>query len=423
MTVVTGRRRIGKTSLILKALEDTPAVYLFVSKKNEADLCRDFSAAISESLGLYVSEEIGTFQSLFKTIMELSVQKSFSLIIDEFQDFTAVNPSIYSSMQHIWDLNKNKTRINLVLAGSVYSLMEKIFRNSKEPLFGRADNIINLDAFDTGAMKEILKDHRPKYSNDELLAFYTFTGGIPKYMELFCDNKILTINGMIDFMIRDNSLFIEEGRFLLIEEFGRDYGLYFSILSAVSRGINTQGAIQSYLGNTVISGHIKRLIEDYRILSRRRPLLAKEGTQTVRLEITDNFLQFWFRFIDRYRSLTEMKNFEALRKIIKADYTTYSGLILERYFRKSLAESGEYRDIGGWWKGGRSPATKPGPLDQNEIDILALTLEEDKAIAIEVKRQKKNFRPDLLEAKTEYIKQKVLPGYKIDCLGLTLEDM
>jgi AAA+ ATPase superfamily predicted ATPase len=99
MTVVTGRRRIGKTSLVLKALEDTPAVYLFVAKKNEADLCRDFSAAISESLGLYVSEEIGTFQSLFKTLMELSVQKSFSLIIDEFQDFSAVNLSIYSSMQ------------------------------------------------------------------------------------------------------------------------------------------------------------------------------------------------------------------------------------------------------------------------------------------------------------------------------------
>jgi AAA+ ATPase superfamily predicted ATPase len=274
-------------------------------------------------------------------------------------------------------------------------------------------------------MKEILKDHRPKYSNDELLAFYTFTGGIPKYMELFCDNKILTINGMIDFMIRDNSLFIEEGRFLLIEEFGRDYGLYFSILSAVSRGINTQGAIQSYLGDTVISGHIKRLIEDYRILSRRRPLLAKEGTQTMRLEITDNFLRFWFRYIDRYRSLTEMKNFEALRKIIKADYTTYSGLILERYFRKLLAESGEYRDIGGWWKGGRGAGTaaKPGPLDQNEIDILALTLEADRAIAIEVKRQKKNFRRDLLEAKTEYIKQKVLPGYSIECLCLTLEDM
>ena len=64
---------------------------------------------------------------------------------------------------------------------------------------------------------------------DDLLALYTFTGGIPKYVELFCDNRILNINGMIDFMVRDNSPFTDEGKNLLIEEFGKNYATYFSI--------------------------------------------------------------------------------------------------------------------------------------------------------------------------------------------------
>ncbi len=42
MTIVVGRRRIGKTSLILKSVVETPYVYLFVSRKDEVLLCSDF---------------------------------------------------------------------------------------------------------------------------------------------------------------------------------------------------------------------------------------------------------------------------------------------------------------------------------------------------------------------------------------------
>jgi AAA+ ATPase superfamily predicted ATPase len=219
---------------------------------------------------------------------------------------------------------------------------------------------------------------------------------------------------MIDFMVRDNSPFIEEGKYLLIEEFGKNYGVYFSILDAVAGWRNTQPEIAAALGDKSIGGQIKRLIEDYNILVRRRPVLAKEGTQAVRYEVADNFLQFWFNYFDRYRSMIEIKNFTGLRSMIKADYTTYSGRILERYFRQQLAESQNYRDIGSWWepKG-----------DQYEIDIVALGMEKNRALAVEVKRQRKNYQPTLLAAKIERLKEKVLPGYEIEGRCLSLEDM
>ncbi len=304
--------------------------------------------------------------------------------------------------------------MNLVVSVSIYSLKQKIFQNNKEPLFGRADNIIKLSAFDLTTLKEIMRDHNPDYSNDDLLALYTFTGGVPKYVELFCDNTSLNIDEMIGFMVRENSPFTDEGKNLLIEEFGKNYATYFSILSAISGGINTQPEIEAALGNKSIGGQIKRLIEDYNIIVRQRPLLAKEGSHTVRYEIQDNFIRFWFNYFERHRSLIEIKNFIGLQSIIKSDYPTYSGIILERFFKQQFAERFQCRAIGSWWEPKGS---------QHEIDIVALKLEKNQAVVAEVKRQKKNFKPELLTAKVEHLKNKLLAKYQVEMVCLSLEDM
>jgi AAA+ ATPase superfamily predicted ATPase len=259
-----------------------------------------------------------------------------------------------------------------------------------------------------------MKDFHPQYTNDDLLALYAFTGGVPKYVELFCENVTLSVDEMIHFMVRQNSSFTEEGKHLLIEEFGKNFATYFSILSAISGGINTQPTIEAALGDKNIGGHIKRLIGDYNIIVRLRPLLAKEGSQTVRYEIQDNFIRFWFNYFDRHRSLIEIKNFDGLKSIIKNDYSTYSGKILETYFKQKFAESMQYRAIGSWWEPKGA---------QNEIDIVALSLEKNEAIAVEVKRNKKNFKEEIFLAKVKHLKNKVLPNYQIKTLCLSLEDM
>lgn len=400
LTVITGRRRIGKTSLVMNAIDGTPWVYLFVGRKSEASICAEFTANISKSLDCYVPVEIKSFRSLFHFLMEKAENRPFNLIIDEFQEFYNINASIYSDMQNIWDQYRHKTKMNLIVCGSVYS--------------GRADNILKLSAFDLTTLKDIMKDFHPQYTNDDLLALYAFTGGVPKYVELFCENVTLSVDEMIHFMVRQNSSFTEEGKHLLIEEFGKNFATYFSILSAISGGINTQPTIEAALGDKNIGGHIKRLIGDYNIIVRLRPLLAKEGSQTVRYEIQDNFLRFWFNYFDRHRSLIEIKNFDGLKSIIKNDYSTYSGKILETYFKQKLAESMKYRAIGSWWEPKGA---------QNEIDIVALDLEKNKAIAVEVKRNKKNFKEELFLAKVEHLKNKVLPNYNIETLCLSLEDM
>ncbi len=416
LTVITGRRRIGKTSLITKACEGTPTIYLFVSRNNEAVLCKGFISDITTSLGIYVPEEIITFSSLFKFLMHTSQTMSFNLIIDEFQEFFNINASVYSDMQNIWDQYRLKTKMNLIVSGSVYSLMKKIFENEKEPLFGRSDAILRINPFTITTLKEIIADFSKKYTNDDLLALYSFTGGVPKYIEQFFDNGITTKDDMIDYMIRENSTFIDEGKNILIEEFGKDYGTYFSILSSIASGINTQPAIESALGGKSIGGNIKRLIEDYNVIKRVRPIMSKEGSQAVRYEISDNLLRFWFKYINRNRSMIEIGNYQLLRQLIKDDYSTYSGLVLERYFKQKLSESYNYQEIGSWWN-------PKDTANQQEIDIVAIGAKRNSAEVYEVKRNKKNYNEKVLAQKVEHLRSKVLSKYDIEFGCLSMDDM
>lgn len=413
LTVLTGRRRIGKTSLILNALTEETIVYFFVSRKSEADLCTGFCNEIEKQLSVF-APKMDSFTEVFRYLLELAKNQKFTLVIDEFQEFVNINESIYSDIQNYWDQYRVATHVNFIVSGSIYSLMTKIFQDRKEPLFGRADAMMKLMPFTTTVLKEIMRDYKPDYTSDELLALYTYTGGVPKYVELLIDNKALSIPKMIKYICQSDSPFIDEGRNLLIQEFGKKYGNYFSILDAISSGMNTQSQIETFMGEKSIGGQLNKLETVYEVIKKQRPVFAKEGSQTVRYEVSDHFLRFWFRYIERNRSLIELGNYSGLALLINDDYPTYSGKTLEFYFKQKLQESFKYRAIGSWWE----PKD-----DQNEIDIVAVTLDNKKALVAEVKRQRKNFKPQLFEGKIAALKKKALNNYDVDSICLDMTDM
>ena len=417
MTVLTGRRRIGKTSLILKSCGNSPTIYLFVSRNNEAMLCKQFIYTINQTLpDAFIPESTESFADIFELLMRVGHANKFNLIIDEFQEFFYINPSIYSRMQDTWDRNKDSTHVNLIASGSVYTLMNRIFMNYREPLYGRCDSIMKLHPFDTTVLKEILSDYKPDYTKEDLLALYTFTGGVPKYIESFIDNGCTNTESMIDFMLLPDAPFQNEGKVLLIQEFGKKYGNYFAILSAIANGDNTIPKLSETTGEVSVTGHLKRLEEDYELITKKRPIFAKEGTQTVRFEISDLFLRFWFRYFTKYNFLIETRNFKQLGEIIKKDYATYSGLTLEMYFRQKMIESQEFINIGSWWQ------TKK-EKDPCEIDIVGIYIDDKQALVAEVKRQRKNFKPDGFKEKVETIRNKILSKYEIEVKNFCMEDM
>ena len=411
MTFVIGRRRIGKTSLLIKGYEKKDVLYFFVSKKNEALLCSEYIAEIENKLSVPTFGSFANFKDVFAYLIELSKTRHFTLIIDEFQEFSNVNRSIYSDMQKIWDLNKNESKINLILCGSVYSLMHKIFESSKEPLFGRATGNLSLRPFDIPTIKTILADYNPSYKAEDLLALYLLTGGVAKYIEIFMLEKAFSHEKMLNLFFSGNSLFLDEGRNVLIDEFGKDYGNYFSILTLIASSKTSRSEIESIL-NIETGGFLAKLENDFSLINKNRPILASTSSRSIKYKITDNFLNFWFRFVYKNRSAVEMRNFDYLKEIVKRDYSTYSGAILERYFTQKLAAEGNFSQIGAYWEGD----------GKNEIDIVAINEYEKRALICEVKRQKKNLSIEVLKNKSVNLVRE-LKDYKIAFKGLSMDDM
>jgi len=413
-TVVTGRRRIGKTHLLLNATAGQPTLYFCVTLKAESYMSQDFQYEIKEKLGIPILGEISSFGKLFEYLMVHSKSRSFNLIIDEFQEFFHIAPSVYSEMQHFWDVYKPDSKINLIVSGSVFTLMHKIFENSKEPLFGRATQMLKVRPFETAVLKEVLSDHYPSWTSEDLLALYCFTGGVAKYVQQFMDGGAYTRQAMIDLMIQEDSLFLQEGKNMLIEEFGKEYANYFTILSAIARGENTRAKIEAVVRRE-IGGYLTKMERDYGLISKTIPIFSKVETKNVRYTLDDNFLTFWFRFIYKYSHLIEIRGFRELKKIVSRDYSTYSGKILERYFRTKLIEEENITMIGGYWD----------RRGETEIDLISVNELKKRAEIIEVKRNSANIEIEKLKEKAYNFKKYTgqLKDYQIVYKGLSLSDM
>ena len=422
MTLITGRRRIGKTVLSKHTFsENGDMLYLFIARKSESELVTTLIDGLHEQTDMYIPDGLTSFVALLRHLFEQGKHQSFTLVLDEFQEFMNINPSVFSDIQNLWDSYHEQTHINLVISGSAYRLMQKIFMDKDEPLFNRADHIIRLQPFRTEVLKQILADYNPHYTNDDLLALYTITGGVPKYMTWLLDNGCVNKEQMYAYVFSENSHFLEEGRTLLVSEFGKNYGTYFSILQEIASGFTTQAQIEQRLGGISVGGHLKVLDETYSVIKKERPIFAKPDSRTVQYSLNDNFLRFWFRYVEKNRSMIEIQNFEGLLRLATKDYETYTGLVLERYFRQQMAETSDWREINGWW---RSKAIMyKGQTIDAEVDIIALPVEGKKALVAEVKRKKEEYKHELFMLKVEYLRQTELHKYQVETKLLTLEDM
>jgi len=289
--------------------------------------------------------------------------------------------------------------------------MKKIFENKKEPLFNRANNKILLKPFNIITIKEILKENNPSYNNFDLLSFYIFSGGVAKYVENFYEKKAISNKSIIEVIFSQNSIFIEEGKNILIEEFGKEYTTYFSILSLIASSKTSRSCIENILEKN-IGGYLDRLENEYSIIKKIKPIFAKEGSRSVKYEIIDNFLAFWFRFIFKYKSAIEIENFDFVKEIAKRDFNTFAGKFLEKYFKEKLALTKDFSQIGSYWERG----------NKNEIDIVAINELEKKVLIAEVKLNKDKININKLKQKSQKLEQK-LSDFKIEYMGFGLEDM
>lgn len=411
LTVLMGRRRTGKTTLMMRAFEGQPYLYFFVGKKAEQLQCIDFQRQIESVLGLHIHGQAKSVASLIEELMIYARNTKVTLIIDEFQRLADIDEGIISGIQNVWDKYHGESRIHLIACGSIYSMMHRIFEDRQEPLFGRKTARIDLKPFTTSVIKRILHDHNPAYTSEDLLMLYAITGGVAKYVAQLMDEGCKTWEDMIRAVCRPASIFLEEGTELLVGEFGRKYQIYYSILQLIAKGMTSQAEIDSIIGKNT-GRYLETLDTEYSLIDKRRPMWAKPNSQGVKYYIDDCFLMFWFRFIETNRSVVELGKLDLLAEIIRQDYPQFSGFVLEKYFRQQYGEREHVIEVSHWWDS----------KSENEIDLIAIEKLARRATVAEIKRNPRKFNAGTLEEKYQRIKPH-LRGYKVELKGLSMEDM
>lgn len=410
-TVLMGRRRTGKTTLMMHALAGETYLYFFVGKKSEQMQCIDFQRQVEAVLGLHIHGQVTSVAALLEELMVYACERKVTVIIDEFQRLSDIDDGIISNIQKVWDRYHAQAKIHLIACGSIYSMMQRIFEDRKEPLFGRKTARIDLKPFRTDVVKQILHDHNPDYTSEDLLMLYAITGGVAKYVAQLMDDGCKTWEEMLQAVCRPSSIFLEEGTELLVGEFGRKYQIYYSILQLIASGMTSQAEIDSIIEKNT-GRYLDTLDTEYSLISKRRPMWAKPNSQGVKFYIDDCFLMFWFRFIEANRSMVELGKFDLLLELIRQEYPQFSGIVLEKYFRQKYGEKERVTAVSHWWDN----------KGENEIDLIALEKLDRRATVAEVKRNPRKYNAKQLEEKYQNIKSH-LRGYDVKLQGLSLEDM
>ena len=400
LSVVVGRRRVGKTRLLNEAFAQQSGLflYLFISRKNEMALVEEFADILRMQLGAKFFQPQGLLD-IFEYLFDYAKSQPLTLVIDEFQDIERLNPGLFSSLQNLWDQNKRTSMIHWVCCGSLYSLMTQLFKGAKQPLLNRDDHFFKIQPLAPQYLQQVLKDHQ-LFTPERLLQWWCLSGGIPKYLEWLLNAG----EAPFEKLISASSPLIEEGLHRLVEDFGSEHRAYFSILAAIAKGHTSRARIESYL-DMGVGPALDKLENEFDIIAKHRPIHAKENSRNLRYSLVDPFLVFWFHFIHANRSAVEMENFSYLRQLIARDFDTFSGKQLEHLFIAQLKHSGQFNRIGSYWDN----------KGEHEIDIVAINDLEKRLLVVEVKRQSKRFKPEQLSAKTEQLLQ------KLNCQGYSLE--
>jgi len=327
--LVYGRRRVGKTTLILRWAEQTgrPVIYWVATRDTPAQVRIDFTQALwgwaypdSQAVPRF-----DTWAEVFETAAHLIGDQAVILIMDEFSYAAESDPALPSHLQAAWDHQFKDSHVTLVLAGSHIGLMMDLM-SYHAPLYGRFTAQLPVDPLPFPALRDFL----PRYTIAERMAVYAVAGGIPAYLERFNDAESLGANIKRLFM-RRTGMFRSEPFILVGDVIRRETQTFESVLKAVAAGGRTPQEMGKMLGLTssYLSPYLKQL-ESLRLIERRLPATIpperRPTSRSSRYHLADPYLRFYFRFIAPNLSLVEQELTGLLWERIGEQFRAFVGL-------------------------------------------------------------------------------------------------
>lgn len=396
MIILYGRRRIGKTEMLLHFAKKKRYIYFLGRLESREDTLKRFNASLIEFFKDFnlVTKPLTNWDEIFNYLAEKTKHERIMLIFDEYPFVLENFPEINSVLQDKWDSLLKKTKIMLILSGSSISMMEKHTLEYKSPLYGRRTGQWLLEKLNARHLKEFY----PDYSVEDILLTYSCLDTIPGYLVKFLPDT--DVWGNIEKKLLSKGEFLyEEVEVLLREEF-RDPSNYMSILSAISGGSTTFGEIHSItkLDKSLLSKYLY-ILERLGVINKIIPVTesykSKLKARGALYFLKDNFFDFWFRFVYLNKGELEGGKTKEVLTRIKNEINTWLGRKFEQFVADLLPSiSPEFPKIGRWWH------------KDKEIDIVALNENTKQILFCECKWQGRvNAKKILaeLKEKSQYV--------------------
>ncbi|BDI28848.1 ATPase AAA [Capsulimonas corticalis] len=381
MLIVYGRRGVGKSALLDQALKDAnlPSLYYRATRRTLALQLEALTDAAREAFpDAFLGQSFESLTVFFDFLSHYAAQREdtgnqspIAVVIDELPYLADVDPGLLTVIQHWWDANKRRPNLKIFLAGSYVAFMERQVLDASAPLYNRRTGALKLEALDYAEAALFF----PRYSPQEKMAAYAILGGMPSYLEQFDPAQDIADN-LRATVLRRNTYLSEEPDWLLLEDRRRDV-THGSILRAVATGQRKPSDIARAIGKNSAQDIAPQLasLQEQGLLIREVPIteMSQPRSRTSLYYIADNYLDFWYRYVDPARSLIARGLGERVwEQTISPNLGEYiSRPSFERASRQFLwrilenSNSEEFTDlsfvnVGTWWGAG-----------DREIDVVA----------------------------------------------------
>ena len=389
LIIVYGRRRIGKTELLLRFARDKPHVYFLCERTNMRSNIFKMSLRMAKYLNRdsFSRIEFRDWEDLFVEFLEWKGGEKVIIIVDEFPYLIELNKGVISEFQRIWDEHVSKRMdVMLVLCGSSVGMMETEVLGYRSPLYGRRTGQWKVGELNLGSVWKFI----PSYPLKEVIYTYGALGGVPAYL-IKLNSKLSFHENVKRLVLSKEGVLYEEAENLLRQEL-REPRNYTMILRALSEGKRRVTEIAKEIGmdRAAVSRYLD-VLEALDIVGYETPLLERPKTRKRFYYIKDNYFNFWFRYVYPNKDLIEEGKGDLVIEELAKDYDTYIGPVYERIIRSLIYElnlpfiisrSGRH-----WGKTGKGEAY--------EIDILAHDRDKRNFLLLEVKWSDLTFKDAL----------------------------
>jgi len=356
MVVIYGRRRLGKTELVHKSLEDRDDAVLYQATETTRQIQLDAFVDVATELFPGIDRIAREWESLLGYLTE----QDAVIVLDEFPYLIDADERLPSVIQRLWDQEVRDTGVTLVLVGSSISMMEEATLLGNSPLYGRFTEKIDLRQLEFAAAREFFPD---RYTPDQLLLAWGVFGGTPYYLDgVDLDNDLGTV--IRQSLLSRQGFLHDEPEYVLRTEL-TEPNRYFAILKAIAAGNTTSNEIAQAIGidGKQISTYTQKL-ERLRLVEREVPVTEeKTKSRRGRYRILDPLFRFWFRFVygneDRYKRLGA----DAYEAVIEPELADFVSQAFENRCQDILPDlypEKTFTDIGRWW------------YNEYEVDVVGL---------------------------------------------------